>query len=118
MTTGRRVAGFILVSGFLAGCRTPPPPTAQQLEQGPLAFLHDGQTTRADVLVKLGPPNAQYEGKRIFSYRVIADAAGMHLIPNGRANQANTSSSSKAEYSLVLVFEGNVLSRHSVVTVG
>ena len=111
----RCIIALVGALGYAAGCESQPP-TAAQLEQGPLAFLHDGQTTKEDVLLKLGVPTAQFEGERILTYRLVADAQGMHVVGREHVKAGQDSSSHEiAEYSLVLVFEGNALGRHSLV---
>jgi hypothetical protein len=92
------------------------PARPEKLFQGLLAFLVDGKSRRDEVLLRLGPPMAQFEGERILTYafredergewqRVVRStfSDGRHLYPPGTS-------------SLVLVFgPDGVLLRHSLV---
>jgi outer membrane protein assembly factor BamE (lipoprotein component of BamABCDE complex) len=110
--------GSLLGTALLLGC-VPPilPPNPQRLEQGLLAFLVDGQTAREQVLLRLGAPMAEFEGKRIWTYDFVWD-------PAGDWRRVGRTVVSEWRYihlpgtcSLVLVFgpEGRLL-RHSLVT--
>lgn len=74
---------LILLGVLAAACATrriQPLP----VEPGPhplLSFIHDGVTTRDDVLLKLGMPSAQFEGQRIVTYELGVDDRGeLHVV--------------------------------------
>jgi uncharacterized protein YjbI with pentapeptide repeats len=70
---------------------------------GKADFLLDGQTTKREVLGRLGRPSAQFEGERILTYRLDQDRRTVEAWRD-------------AHHSLVLVFDAaHVLSRHRVV---
>lgn len=91
---------------FLAACVSAP------IGQGGLLdFIQDGQTTKEDVLLRLGEPNALYEDARILTYRLSQDEKGWILL-------GPTKGWSEAFVNLVLVFDSQgVLRRHSQVKV-
>jgi hypothetical protein len=109
------VAGLAAGTG---GCVSPPP-TAEAFERDTLRFVRDGQTTREEVLLKMGTPTGQFEGDRILTYRLAPsgnlsgyDVYARELMqPPGRAQNY-----APVDFSLVLVFgPDGVLRRHSVV---
>ncbi len=101
------------------GCTPAPelqPARPEKLFQGMLAFLEDGKCTREQVLLRLGPPMAQFEGERILAYAFREDAQGewrleaRAVVSDGRLSYPPGTSS------LVLVFSADsVLLRHSLV---
>lgn len=97
---------LVFLAAFLAGCVSVP------VGQGDLLdFIHDGQTTKEDVLLKLGEPNALYEESRILTYRLSQDEKGWILL-------GPTKGWGEAFVNLVLVFDAQgVLRRHSQVKV-
>jgi hypothetical protein len=100
-----------------SGC-APRPLTQAQFQSGPLGFIRDGSTTREGVLLQLGTPTSEFEGKRILTFRVRHDGSGgVVVVPREQLVQADTLQRySAGEYSLVLVFSSrNVLEKHSVV---
>lgn len=84
---------------------------------GPLAFLADGATTRADVILTLGEPSARFEGDRILTYALTADKEGRwHLSPPQALPGTPFKDWPSGTGSLVLVFgPDGVLARHSFV---
>lgn len=73
-----------------------------------LDFLQPGTTTRTAVVDRLGAPDAGFEGGRILTYWLAADAGGFY-----KARPQDLRS-----HSLVLVFRGDdVLDRHALVKV-
>lgn len=113
------VLWLLLLVALVPGCKPAPqlmPARPEKLFQGLLAFLVDGKSRRDEVLLRLGPPMAQFEGERILTYafredergewqRVVRStfSDGRHLYPPGTS-------------SLVLVFgPDGVLLRHSLV---
>lgn len=93
-----------------AGCATSP----QSAREDMLGFLHQGQTTREEVLLKLGQPSASFEKERIFTYRMDGNGGdGPHVV-NPRALMPW----GPARYSLVIVFNTNgVFEKQSLVKV-
>ena len=74
-----------------------------------LHFVHDGQTTRQEVIGRLGQPHATFESDRIVTYLLENIPSGLNVV-----SQKNE----LAEYHLVLVFRSDhVLERHSLVRV-
>ena len=82
------------------------------------AFLQEGEISREEVLVRLGPPSAQFEGDRIFTYQIVP------VFPAGRwvfgAPKLNSATGLREwedfTCSLVLVFNANgMLERRSLV---
>jgi len=111
----------VLALMLLVGCT---PPVLQQAEStllhtGVLAFLEDGRTTREEVLLRLGTPNARFEGERMITYAYWKTSDGKWF--RRARSQVHESGGVPFAYpgpthNLVLVFtpEG-VLSRHSLV---
>lgn len=103
---------------FGIGCADPAvmQEKTRAFESGLLSSIQDGQTTRQEVLLRLGTPSASFEGGRILTYDFVVDMAGQWqrvgtsvvsdwLYPLPRAS------------SLVLVFgPEDRLVRHSLVT--
>jgi len=99
-----RLVGQMLVTCVAAACAEVPPLGHVDW----LDFLQPGTTTRAVVADRLGTPDATFEGGRILTYWVAADAGG-YFKP--RQHDLRT-------HSLVLVFRhDDVLDRHSLVKV-
>ena len=96
----------LFMAAFLAGCASAPVGQGNLLE-----FIQDGQTTKEDVLLKLGEPNAMFENARILTYRLSKDEKGWVLL-------GPTKGWGEAFVNLVLVFDSQgVLRRHSQVKV-
>lgn len=77
-----------------------------------LAFLSAGQTTRAEVLQRLGQPSARFENDAILTYRIGGDADQGFYVRDAPGTWYKTN------YSLVLVFgDGGYLERHTLVPV-
>ena len=83
---------------------------------GPFAFVRDGETTREDVLLRLGDPSGLFEGERILTYVVRIDEDDeLHVLTRRLGTQYGTTWQ-PGLYSLVLVFaRDGLLERHSVV---
>jgi hypothetical protein len=71
----RRTA-LISVMLAVAACAAEPL-TPLEVEERWLGFLHSGQTTREDVITRLGIPSASFENDRILTYRLSASEAGV-----------------------------------------
>lgn len=92
---------------LLVACTSPP----QQGQSDLLDFLQDGNTRREEVQMRLGEPNAMYEGNRIVAYRLRRDQAGYVLVKGGSDWQ-------EVRYNLMLAFDAQgVLRRHTLVEV-
>lgn len=95
-----------LVMAFSVGCATAPVG-----REDLLGFIQEGVSTREEVILQLGDPNALYEDSRILTYRLSRDEKGWIL-----------RDATKGWYgvlvNLVLVFDDRgVLRRHSLVQV-
>ena len=106
---GRRLFVAMLslfMAAFVAGCASAP------VGQGDLLdFVQDGRTTKEDVLLKLGEPNALFENASILTYRLSQDEKGWVVL-------GPTKGWGEAFVNLVLVFDAQgVLRRHSQVKV-
>jgi hypothetical protein len=86
-----------LIASSLTGCTATIPPADADL----LTFLRAGETTRQEVLGKLGQPSASFEQGRVLTYRVGHDAKqGYHVVT---ANPRQLWEG--VRYSVVLVFD-------------
>ena len=91
---------------FSVGCSTTPIGRGDLLD-----FLKDGVSTREDIILHLGDPNAMYEHSRILTYRLSQDETGWFL-------RDNTKNWYGVLVNLVLVLDDQgVLKRHSRVQV-
>jgi hypothetical protein len=87
------------------------------LEAGLLTFdLCDGTTTREEVLLLLGVPTAQFERGRLIIHRMLFDGTTKNLFPVASATNERVSANRRL-YDLVLVFENDVVCRHTLVRV-
>jgi hypothetical protein len=107
--TSRLVPVALVVVG-LAACAPRIPGAAPDL----LTFLRAGETTREEVVLKLGQPSASFEQERILTYRVGQDPKqGFFLIVPNRLDWWQN-----VRYSVVLVFDANgVLEKQRFVPV-
>lgn len=98
--------GIIVLLAALAGCASEPIGKKDLLD-----FLHDGVTTREEVILHLAEPSATFEGGRIVTYRLDQDDGGYTILGSkGRGWSGR--------FSLVLSFdEHGVLRKHSLVRV-
>jgi len=87
-----------------------------QAVDGPFKFLHDNQTTRQEVLTRLGEAASLYENGRILTY-ILREYRGQLRVDNYR-NLESAGDLRRKTYHLVLVFGSDgVLERHSLVRV-
>ncbi|HJV89720.1 MAG TPA: hypothetical protein VJ623_05390 [Holophagaceae bacterium] len=113
---------LLVVAACLGGCAPPELQVAESAftHTGILAFLQDGRTTREEVVLRLGTPNAHFEGERILCY-AFGRTSKQEWVRNGRAWLPRAPEGPRPVYlgethSLVLVFDpGGVLTRHSLV---
>ena len=102
---------MVMLLGCVAGCATPAIPGASR---DLLKFLQTGQTTRQEVLLKLGQPSAVFEQEKILTYRLGEDPKQGYFIVAPKA----ALSWQAVHYSLVMVFDGSgILQRQSLVPV-
>ena len=88
----------------------------EQFGAGYLSFLEDGETTRADVLLRLGDPSGFFEAGRILTFAVAVDEKDELRILTRRMGTPDRVSWRPGIYSVVVVFdERGVLERHNIV---
>lgn len=91
---------------FAFACASPPLGRADLLD-----FLQLGTTRRTDVQLRLGEPNASFEGERILAYRLGRDDGGYMLVKGGAGW-------SRVRFNLMLAFdELGVLQRYTLVEI-
>jgi hypothetical protein len=97
-----------------AGCIAEPSPDVTGL----VGFLLDGRTTPGEVKQRLGEPSGIFESGHLLTYRVGYDGMKQHyaVIPR-EGNASGWPDWIKANYSLVLRFEGGVLRQHELIKV-
>lgn len=111
----------LVILGLLTACETPMVQSIspdQLIRSDLMSFIHDGVTTRQEVLLKLGAPSAQFEQQRILTYQIRVDKDGTaHLIWPRRSHEHPVFTYWNAGmYSIVLVFGSDgVLEKHSLV---
>lgn len=72
-------------------------------------MLRNGETTKQEILDRMGHPASTFEQDHALTYRVFENGIG-------KIDVGVTRPPSRAEYSLVLIFDDrNVLNRHSLV---
>lgn len=105
---------LILISALITGCVTPPDARTDLL-----AFLEAGQTTREEVLLKLGQPSGSFEQDRIFTYRIGQYGEhGYFIISPKVVLPAQGATWQNVHFSLVLVFdELGRLRKHHLIRV-
>ena len=87
----RRIA-FVIGLALLTGCANAPNVTVAEAERKYLDYLKAGQTTREEVISRLGAPAAVFENERILTYWLRLTAE------RGFVNSGGT-------YGLTLVFD-------------
>lgn len=111
----KAIAAALLILSLL-GCATSPP-----LKGCPdlLDFLADGETTREEVVLKLGQPSGKFERENILTYRLGFEPKNKgYFLVERETQPTGWPTWVRARYSLVLVFdEAGVLRRHSLVEV-
>ena len=93
----------------------------ENIQQKWLPFIENGKITKEEVLLKLGIPSAQFEGEKIFIYKMMLDEKEGFKVASRYINMAWDPRFSRwgiPEYHLVLVFDKrNILQRHSLLLV-
>lgn len=109
-TSSHAWLGVAIVAALTACASGPPPAGRRDL----LEFVRPG-TPRAEIVLKLGPPFATFEGERIMAWSIGEDAGG-YLV--GATGYRPGLPRRFARYELVVVFDadGNV-SKHGLVEV-
>ena len=85
-----------------------------------LEFLHDGTTSREEIILRLGQPSATFESEKILTYRVGGRKDEGYMISRQRESRWDTASDTWVDthFSLVLVFDdAGILKRHALVQV-
>ena len=103
----------------VGGCASLKPMTGPEILQDPLAFVKDEQSTREQVLLKLGQPTGSFESDRILTFRRAADAQ-TRQVTGGQVVRSQTTGVSYpgGSHCLVLVFDpSGRLVRHSLVPI-
>ena len=106
----------ILLALLLVGCSTTTPLRGRA---DLLDFLADNQTTKEEVLLKLGQPSAQFQTEKILTYRLgKEDQNRGYYVVTREINPQGWPTWANAKFSLVLVFDAQgVLCKHSLVEV-
>jgi hypothetical protein len=118
-STARRRGCFVaLVSvGLLlafSGCATAP---VKPGDRALLDFLHDGTTSRTEVVERLGEPSAQLKADGVLCYRIAGDSQNGYAVVLPR-RVSSIADDRVVSLSLVLTFdESGVLQRHALVPV-
>lgn len=86
-----------------------------------LSLLEDGKTTKQDILLKFGIPSAQFEGERIFTYRLRYNQSENRFEVISREvdrRDPRFAEWMQTEYNLVLVFDDkHILLKHSMLRI-
>lgn len=89
--------------------------------QQQLGLLEDGKTTKQEILLKFGIPSAQFEGERIFTYRLRYNKEEKRFEVASREVDRRDPRFAQwgwTEYNLVLVFdEKHILQKHSMLRI-
>jgi len=110
----QRVICIVLL--WVSACATDVPHGDRTL----LDFLHDGTTSREEIILRLGQPSATFESEKIVTYRVGGRKDEGYMISRQRESRWDTASDTWVDthFSLVLVFDdAGILKRHALVQV-
>lgn len=113
--------GFLILL-VLSGCAETKLHTVDNsVMQRQLAPLEDGKTTKQEILLKFGIPSAQFEGERIFSYRLRFNQNENRFEVISREvdrRDPRFAEWMQTEYNQVLVFdEKHLLQKHSMLRI-
>jgi outer membrane protein assembly factor BamE (lipoprotein component of BamABCDE complex) len=119
---GRFAAIGFLILLLLSGCAETRLHTMDDsMMQQQLAPLEDGKTTKQEILLKFGIPSAQFEGERIFTYRLRFNQEANRFEVAAREVDRRDPRFAQwgwTEYNLVLVFdEKHILQKHSMLRI-
>ena len=128
--------GLVLACTFLlTGCATVVAPLEPQLVSERLPFVHNGKTSKEEILRSLGEPDYRFEGGRILTYKMchepvpkwfpwgnfpLSPPNGEPLLTHekGEALPGAVGCLPERTNTLILVFGPNdLVERHSVVLV-
>lgn len=105
---------WLLLAATGAGCVAEPSSGVEDV----VAFLRNGRTTAGEVKQRLGEPSGTFESGRLLTYRVGYDGTNRRYSVVPREGKASGWPDwTKADYSLVLVFQGGVLRQHELIKV-
>lgn len=112
-------AGVLGILFSVAGCASDLPMSVEEVETKHLAFLRDGDSTREDILLRLGDPTGVFEDGRILTFRIEATETGVTSVRREYdRDYRGVTKWHVANLSVVTVFDGkNVLRRHALVPV-
>ena len=113
--------GFVILL-LLSGCAETKLHTVDDsLMQQQLTPLQDGKTTKQAILLRFGIPSAQFEGERIFTYRLRYSTEQNRFEVAAREVDRRDPRFAQwgwTEYNLVLVFdEKHILQKHSMLRI-
>ena len=102
--------------GHVGGCAETQDPAKGRTDL--LDFLADGRTPRRQVLERLGQPSGRFDGGNILTYRLACGKnTKSYQVVAREATASGWPTWLQAKYSLVLVFDGGVLRKHTLVEV-
>jgi hypothetical protein len=114
-------SNFILLSALLfLSCTNKLYVANADFENKYISFISDHTSTRDEIILKLGGPSWSLEEGRILTYRLSLDRKG-NVIPVKISNYKNDPNFAYAYpiatryYSLVLIFSGDILEKHSLL---
>ena len=118
----RHISAGVVLAGLvcLVSCSSAPP----KVDMGPpltqaTSFIKDGQTTREEMLLKLGVPSRQFEAGRILAWRVRTAEEGLVTVsdyPGSPDLRYNAWPATSRGYDLIVVFDpGDHVQTHSLV---
>jgi hypothetical protein len=113
--------GFLILLP-LSGCAETKLHTVDDsMLQQQLAPLEDGKTTKQEILLKFGIPSAQFEGERIFTYRLrFKQNDNRFEVISKEVDRRDPRFAEwmQTEYNLVLVFDDkHVLQKHNMLRI-
>jgi len=113
--------GFLILL-VLSGCAETRLQTVDDsILQQQLSLIEDGKTTKQDILLKFGIPSSQFEGERIFTYRLRFNTNENRFEVISREvdrRDPRFAEWMQTEYNLVLVFdEKHILQKHSMLRI-
>ncbi|OPY86345.1 MAG: hypothetical protein A4E72_01686 [Syntrophus sp. PtaU1.Bin208] len=105
---------IIILLALLCGCWTVEKldPTLTSKYAG---FLHDGKTTKQEIIDRLGQANSIYENGKILIYYLWMERDGRMMLQDSKHKEIIDA----PKYQLILVFnDNNFLEKHSLVERG
>jgi hypothetical protein len=119
---GSAVAVLLTAAGLAMGCASPTPhisatPDRRLFGASELSFIREGETTREQILLRLGNPASRFEGDRVLVYQVGFESDGrVHLYAPRLLTFSHLQDWQPGSYSLVLAFrDDGVLRAYSLV---